>query len=262
MKEIKILIFAASITLCGCESMPEKIENEEAREYTSVEKLIAEKIGLDYEDVYGVHTYGNLIRPYSYAKDYCEAYKGNLVRVERYRHLDLPTKNHNPQANVDIEKAFGLYYCFAGVEPLWGIEISNTGANTQTGTRSVYQTNVHVQAYDKQEAKALIKQRELEQKEKIAKENEEKLKREMKYKIAQEKVMSESRIMIANRGIRICKLSENGSYIYIGYTEDSTSEKIKVSIAESVIRIRPEYRAPNFQPVTIWDYPANWYICE
>lgn len=83
--------------------------------------------------------------------------------------------------------------------------------------------------------------------------------REKEIEYRMERMKREAQVMLSTRGIRICQPSPAG-FEFIGYVEDFTENKIKVSVADA--RFRGGAQPGGFKPSTIWDYPSNWMICE
>lgn len=70
----------------------------------------------------------------------------------------------------------------------------------------------------------------------------------------------ESEIMLTTRGLRICqKAKYDYQGQYTGFVEDFTDKKIKVHVAHLG---GDGWSTSGFKQSTIWDYPANWFICE
>lgn len=65
--------------------------------------------------------------------------------------------------------------------------------------------------------------------------------------------------MLSNVGTRICR--EKDGWNYVGFVEGVNNSKIKISVAE---REYPggEVKDNSFIPITIWDWPSNWMLCE
>lgn len=61
-------------------------------------------------------------------------------------------------------------------------------------------------------------------------------------------------------GTRVCKEEQNVRYT--GFVEQVEEPKIRISISFAKLVNDPQAQAPGFQPMTIWDQPANWVICE
>lgn len=68
----------------------------------------------------------------------------------------------------------------------------------------------------------------------------------------------------SKRGTKICKDFKQGygEYVYIGFLEDKTDEKMKISIVEAADRRNHSYTFADFRPSVIWDRPNGWYVCE
>lgn len=65
---------------------------------------------------------------------------------------------------------------------------------------------------------------------------------------------------LRKRGARVC-LVDNGPYVYRGYVEDFTDEKLKIAVADAFMPNAPHIKPGGFQPNTLWDYPIRWRIC-
>ena len=65
---------------------------------------------------------------------------------------------------------------------------------------------------------------------------------------------------LRKRGARVC-LVDSGPYVYRGYVEDFSDEKLKIAVAEAFMPNSPGIRPGGFQPNTLWDYPIRWRIC-
>ena len=66
--------------------------------------------------------------------------------------------------------------------------------------------------------------------------------------------------VMRKRGTTICRSEASGN-TFKGYVEDSTDEKIKISVAEAFRTGVPNFKPGGFQPQVIWDFPARWRLC-
>lgn len=70
--------------------------------------------------------------------------------------------------------------------------------------------------------------------------------------------------LLRTRGTRVCQ-KQNG-VIFLGFVEDSSEAKIKISVQEAYYSPGPGkelgMRNPNYRAETIWDQPDRWYVCE
>lgn len=66
--------------------------------------------------------------------------------------------------------------------------------------------------------------------------------------------------LVKRAGAKICKAQ--GEFLYIGFVESFTDEKVQIRVADSVINANHNYRNGNFTPSIIWDSPLNWDLCE
>lgn len=62
------------------------------------------------------------------------------------------------------------------------------------------------------------------------------------------------------RGATVCRTER--SVMYRGFVEDFTDEKLKINVVFGAMANAPSLAAPGFTPVTIWDSPGNWRLCE
>jgi hypothetical protein len=63
------------------------------------------------------------------------------------------------------------------------------------------------------------------------------------------------------RGARVC-LAETGSrWVYRGFVEDFSDEKLKIAVAEAFMPGSPGTQPGGFRPNTLWDYPIRWRLC-
>ncbi len=65
-------------------------------------------------------------------------------------------------------------------------------------------------------------------------------------------------------GARICREESGrlGPVRYVGYVENLADEKIQIRVAQAHLAKAPSVAPGGFQPSVIWDYPANWVLCE
>ena len=63
------------------------------------------------------------------------------------------------------------------------------------------------------------------------------------------------------RGARVCLVESGDMFVYRGYVEDFTDEKLKIAVAEAFLPNSPGTRPTGFQPNTLWDYPVRWRMC-
>ena len=70
--------------------------------------------------------------------------------------------------------------------------------------------------------------------------------------------------MLRTRGTRVCQ-KQNGM-IFLGYVEDTSGAKIKITIQEAYYGTgggnERGLRNPNYRPETLWDTPERWTVCE
>lgn len=63
------------------------------------------------------------------------------------------------------------------------------------------------------------------------------------------------------RGARVCLVEPGKAFVYRGYVEDFSDEKLKIAVADAFMPNAPGMRPGDFRPNTLWDYPARWRIC-
>ena len=63
------------------------------------------------------------------------------------------------------------------------------------------------------------------------------------------------------RGTRVCMAESGNRFVYRGYVEDFTDEKLKIAVAEAFLPNAPGTQPGDFRPNTLWDYPIRWRIC-
>jgi len=70
--------------------------------------------------------------------------------------------------------------------------------------------------------------------------------------------------LMRTRGTRVCQ--KQGGVIFLGYVEDNSTTKIKVSVQEAYYATGRDKelgtRNPNYRAETVWDPPDRWYVCE
>ena len=66
--------------------------------------------------------------------------------------------------------------------------------------------------------------------------------------------------LIRKIGTKICKTQNE--FIYIGFVENITDDKIQIRVADAVLAINHSVRPGGFSPSIIWDNPLNWDLCE
>lgn len=66
--------------------------------------------------------------------------------------------------------------------------------------------------------------------------------------------------LVRKIGAKICLVK--GEYLYVGYVESFTDEKIQIRVADAVLNQNRSYRNASFSPTIIWDSPLNWDLCE
>lgn len=69
--------------------------------------------------------------------------------------------------------------------------------------------------------------------------------------------------LMRKRGARVCRPESDGMvvWVYRGYVEDFTDEKLKIALAEAFLPNSPTTRPTGFQPHTLWDFPVRWRLC-
>jgi hypothetical protein len=69
--------------------------------------------------------------------------------------------------------------------------------------------------------------------------------------------------LMRTRGARVCRSESDGMvvWVYRGYVEDFTDEKLKIALAEAFLANSPTTRPTGFQPHTLWDFPVRWRLC-
>lgn len=77
--------------------------------------------------------------------------------------------------------------------------------------------------------------------------------------LAQLEVHKKQQPLVRKLGAKICK--KDVGYIYTGYVEQVTDDKVKVSLASAVDPTNA-YPRPGFAPSMIWDNPDKWDLCE
>ena len=83
-----------------------------------------------------------------------------------------------------------------------------------------------------------------------------------KAKREQERV-AEEMPLLTSRGTKICRT--NGEWLYIGFVEDAANHKIQIRVADMRYASDPSsgMRPGGFAPgQLIWDFPANWRVCD
>jgi hypothetical protein len=63
------------------------------------------------------------------------------------------------------------------------------------------------------------------------------------------------------RGARVCIAEPVNSVVYLGYVEDFTDEKLKITVAEAFLSTSRSVRPTGFQPHVMWDEPVRWRLC-
>lgn len=65
-------------------------------------------------------------------------------------------------------------------------------------------------------------------------------------------------------GTKICKEAPGryGTVIYVGYVEGLGPEKLQIRVSNAVFKNAPSLSPGGFRENIMWDYPANWDICE
>lgn len=66
---------------------------------------------------------------------------------------------------------------------------------------------------------------------------------------------------LRKRGARVCQMASSNLFMYRGYVEDFTDEKLKIAVAEAFVPNAPGMRPTGFQPHTLWDPPIRWRLC-
>jgi hypothetical protein len=67
--------------------------------------------------------------------------------------------------------------------------------------------------------------------------------------------------LMRKRGARVCMVESGKMFVYRGYVEDFTDEKLKIAVAEAFLPNSPGTQPSDFRPNTLWDYPIRWRIC-
>lgn len=67
--------------------------------------------------------------------------------------------------------------------------------------------------------------------------------------------------LMRKKGTTICHIDAQSGNTFKGYVEDSTDEKIRISVSEAFRTSVPSPRPGGFQPQVIWDYPSRWRLC-
>ena len=63
------------------------------------------------------------------------------------------------------------------------------------------------------------------------------------------------------RGTTVCRSDTQSGNTFKGYVEDSTDEKIRISVSEAFRTGVPNFKQGGFQPYVIWDAPSRWRLC-
>lgn len=66
--------------------------------------------------------------------------------------------------------------------------------------------------------------------------------------------------LVRKPGAKICRVQSE--FLYIGFVEDVTEDKVQIRVAEQRIDADRSLVATNFKPAIIWDSPLNWELCE
>lgn len=66
--------------------------------------------------------------------------------------------------------------------------------------------------------------------------------------------------LVRKLGTKICK--QQGQFLYVGYVESFTDEKLQIRVADALIAANHNYRDSGFTPSIVWDSPMNWDLCE
>jgi len=149
MKLKLIIILLTAYFLAGCANHPKKIPREEIVKFANVKELIESKLKLPSKENYGIHIElnGNIIQPYVYAKDYCEATGGSLYQAKIMESLKLPphtqmvstslsggnyvqsTQSENAQETTAVfSRSFGEFECQKEGRSTWAVGIYHSGA--------------------------------------------------------------------------------------------------------------------------------------
>lgn len=85
---------------------------------------------------------------------------------------------------------------------------------------------------------------------------------EQQAKQAREMARLETELpLMRKRGARVCMVASGDMFVYRGYVEDFSDEKLKIAVAEAFLPNSPGTRPTAFQPNTLWDYPVRWRLC-
>lgn len=63
------------------------------------------------------------------------------------------------------------------------------------------------------------------------------------------------------KGTTVCRVDTQSGNTFKGYVEDSTDEKIRISVSEAFRTGVPNFKPGGFQPQVIWDFPSRWRLC-
>jgi hypothetical protein len=171
MKLKSIMALLTASVLIGCANHPEKIPHEEIVKFSNIKELIESKLKLPSKENYGIHIElnGNVIQPYVYAKDYCEANGGSLYQAKIMENLKLPphtqmvstslsggnyvqsTQSENAQKTAGVfSRSFGEFECQKEGKSTWAVGIYHSGAENirdqygQITVSNIYTTVVSV----------------------------------------------------------------------------------------------------------------------
>lgn len=61
-------------------------------------------------------------------------------------------------------------------------------------------------------------------------------------------------------GTKICQV--RGQFLYIGFVESMTDEKLQIRVVEALINENRDLRLSDFTPRVIWDSQLEWDLCE
>lgn len=160
----KLLSFTLLLPfIYGCTAAKvNKLSDSEIESYKTLSDLYADKlVANDFLVDYSNIRYVPLVEPFTYAKDYCEHYKGHFVRLENSPPLRVPAHPKSPQDSTYIKDlevintAFGVFQCeWMHDEPKWRVYI--THKNTVSKTPSWNTTNVNVKVLEFAELTKLI----------------------------------------------------------------------------------------------------------
>lgn len=66
--------------------------------------------------------------------------------------------------------------------------------------------------------------------------------------------------LIRKIGTRVCQ--NTGQFIYVGFVEGMTDDKVQIRISEALLSTNTFVSVPDFHERIIWDAPVNWSLCD